>query len=289
MKASKKKEPLEREKKEIARDAEEEKVGPVIEKEIEKQEEKEKKEIKEEKEEKQEEKQEITEAKLSPEERRKREIAEKLASWKPKTEIGKLVKEGVITNIDEVLAKGRKILEPEIIDALIDWQYELIAIGQAKGKFGGGKRRAWRQTQKKTAEGNVPKFSAFAIVGDANGHIGYAMAKAKETLPAREKAIRKAKLNIFKVPRGCGSFDCICNEPHSIPLAIEAKCGSVRVKLMPAPRGAGLVADEEIKKIFRLVGIKDIYVKSFGKTRTKYNHAKAILEALRKLNKYVSQ
>lgn len=228
---------------------------------------------------------EVSVEKLSLEERHRKRIEENLSAWKPKTELGRLVKDGIITDIDEILKKGRKILEPEIVDALVDWSYELIAIGQAKGKFGGGKRRVWRQTQKKTAEGNVPKFSTMAVIGDKKGHIGYGLAKTKETLPAREKAIRKAKLNIFKIPLACGSFDCICNEPHSIPFVVEGKCGSVKVILKPAPKGVGLVSDEEIKKIFRLVGIKDIYMKSFGKTRTKFNHAKAVLNALKKLNK----
>lgn len=275
---SRKRESLEREKKEIAREGEEEKIELVIEKEIEEAEEIEKPEVKEEAK--------AIEVKLSPEERKKFELKEKLASWQPKTELGRLVKEGILTNIDDVLAKEKKILEPEIIDWLIpNLQVELINIGQAKGKFGGGKRRAWRQTQKKTAEGNVPKFSTMAVIGDGNGHLGLGYGKAKETLPAREKAIRKSKLNIFEVARGCGSFDCICNEPHSIPLKVEGKSGSAKVVLKPASRGTGLVADDEAKKIFKLAGIKDIYVKSFGKTRTKFNHVKAIILALQKLKK----
>jgi small subunit ribosomal protein S5 len=259
-----KKEPLEKEKKGLKREAIEEKVEEKIEKEVE-----------------------VEEEKLSEEEKRKKELEEKLASWLPKTELGRLVKEGKIKNIDEILEKNRKIFEPEIIDALLDLKVELIKIGQAKGKFGGGKRRIWRQTQKKSGEGNIPKFSALAVVGNMDGYLGIGMGKAKETLPAREKAIRKAKLNIFKVIRGCGSFECICNEPHSIPLKVEGKCSSVRVKLIPAPRGTGLVCDDEIKKIFRLAGIRDIYVKSSGQTRRKYNHVKAVIDALKKIGNYV--
>jgi small subunit ribosomal protein S5 len=259
-----KKEPLEKEKKGLKREAIEEKVEEKIEKEVE-----------------------VEEEKLSEEEKRKKELEEKLVSWIPKTELGRLVKEGKIKNIDEILEKNRKIFEPEIIDALLNLKVELIKIGQAKGKFGGGKRRIWRQTQKKSGEGNIPKFSALAVVGNMDGYLGIGMGKAKETLPAREKAIRKAKLNIFKVIRGCGSFECICNEPHSIPLKVEGKCSSVRVKLIPAPRGTGLVCDDEIKKIFRLAGIRDIYVKSSGQTRRKYNHVKAVIDALKKISNYV--
>jgi len=89
---------------------------------------------------------------------------------------------------------------------------DLISIGQSKGKFGGGKRRVWRQTQRKTEEGNVPTFSTMAVVGDENGHVGIGYGRAKETLPARDKATRKAKLNIMKVVRTCAGFDCSCEE-----------------------------------------------------------------------------
>ncbi|MEK6819296.1 MAG: hypothetical protein AABY10_05180, partial [Nanoarchaeota archaeon] len=89
-----------------------------------------------------------------------------LDSWMPKTKLGKAVKEGKIKDINLILSEGKKILEPEIIDWLIPVETDLLSIGQAKGKFGGGKRRAWRQTQKKTQEGNVLSFSAMAVVGD---------------------------------------------------------------------------------------------------------------------------
>ena len=39
--------------------------------------------------------------------------------WEPKTKMGKLVKEGTITDIDEIFEKGLPIMELEIVDALI--------------------------------------------------------------------------------------------------------------------------------------------------------------------------
>jgi len=214
--------------------------------------------------------------------RQKQEDAEKLASWVPKTKIGKAVKEGKEKDIDKILEKGKKILEPEIIDSLMNLENDLLSIGQAKGKFGGGKRRAWRQTQKKTKEGNVLSFSAMAVVGDKKGHIGLGYGRAKETLPAREKAVRKAKLNLVKIRRGCAHFDCSCNEEHTVPYVVEGKCGSVRIKLLPAPQGTGLVVGDECKKILRLAGIEDVYGNSKGTVRTTFNLAKACMKALEK-------
>lgn len=210
-------------------------------------------------------------------------IMEKLASWVPKTDLGKLVKAKKITNIDEILDNNKKILEEQIVDTLIKAKSELLFAGQSKGKFGGGKRRAWRQAQKKTKEGNVITFSSLIAVGDKNGHIGLGFGKAKETLPAREKAIRDAKKNIFKIKRGSGSFDGSCDKLHSIPFKVSGKCGSCSITLIPAPQGTGLVIGKEGKKILRLAGIEDVYSQSKGKTRTTLNYSKAIVNALRKL------
>jgi small subunit ribosomal protein S5 len=207
----------------------------------------------------------------------------KLENWTPKTELGRLVSSGKIKNLDEILDAGKKILESEITDSLISLQVELLNIGQAKGKFGGGKRRSWRQTQKKTQEGNVVTFSVLAVVGDGNGHVGIGFGRASETLPAKEKAIRDAKINIMRIKRGCASFDCSCEELHSIPFQTFGKCSSVEVKLIPAPQVTGLVVADEIKKILKLAGIKDVYGRAAGKTRTTLNVAKATIEALKKL------
>jgi small subunit ribosomal protein S5 len=209
---------------------------------------------------------------------------EKTLSWNPKTKLGKEVKEGKIKDIDVILDSNKKILEEEIVDFLVNVKSDLISIGQSKGKFGGGKRRAWRQTQRKTKEGNIPNFSTLAVVGDENGHIGIGSGKSKETLPARDKAIRKAKLNIMKVGRACSAFDCLCNEKHTVPFKVNGKCGSVKIELIPAPQGTGLVAGDELKKVLRLAGIKDIYTKTFGKKRTTFNLIKACIDALKKTN-----
>ena len=204
--------------------------------------------------------------------------------WEPKTKLGIEVKSGKIKNVDEILDNGKAILEPEIVDHLLEIKSDLISIGQAKGKFGGGKRRAWKQTQRKTKEGNVPTFSAMAVVGDENGHVGYGYGNAMETLPARDKALRKAKLSIIKIGRGCSSFDCDCSENHTIPFKITGKSGSVRITLIPAPQGTGLVVANELKKVLKLAGIKDVYSQSFGKVRTTFNLIKACFDALEKTN-----
>ena len=136
-------------------------------------------------------------------------------------------------------------------------------------------------------EGNVISFSTMAVVGDKNGHVGIGFGKAKETLPARDKAMRNAKLNIMKVKRGFENPFEDKGEPHTIPFKIQGKCGGVRITLIPAPRGTGLVVAGECRKILKLAGIKDIYSKSMGKTRTTFNLAGACIDALSKTTKMV--
>tara|TARA_Y100000034_G_scaffold66791_1_gene80600 strand:- start:1052 stop:1825 length:774 start_codon:yes stop_codon:yes gene_type:complete len=213
-------------------------------------------------------------------EKARQQAAQELEDWRPKTRLGLMVKSGKIKDMDEALKY--RILEAEIVDSLMDVKSDILNIGQAKGKFGGGKRRAWRQTQRKTKEGNVPTFSCMAVAGDGDSYIGLGYGRAKETLPARAKAVRKAKLNVFKINKSCSSFDCTCGEPHTVPFIVEGKAGSCRVKLMPAPQGTGLVVGDELKKILRIAGIKDVYSVTSGKIRTTLNLAKACINALEK-------
>jgi small subunit ribosomal protein S5 len=205
--------------------------------------------------------------------------------WKPKTEIGRKVLSGEINKIDQILDNGLKILEPEVVDLLIpELETDLMLIGQSKGKFGGGQRRVFKQTQKKTQEGNKPKFATFAVSGNRNGFVGVGYGKAKETVPAREKAIRNSKLDIIKIVRGNGSWEDTGKEPNTIPFAVEGKCGSVRIKLMPAPRGTRLCVEPECQRILKLAGIKDIWSKTQGQTKSKINLIKACIEALKQLS-----
>lgn len=210
---------------------------------------------------------------------------ELIAAWNPKTKLGLEVKSGKIKSLDEILDSNKKILEPQIVDKLISVKTDLIAQGQAKGKFGGGKRRAWRQTQRITREGGVLTFSAMAVIGDENGHVGIGKGRAGETLPARDKATRKAKLNVIRVKRDCAAFDCKCSEKHTVPFEVSGKSGSVGVTLIPAPQGTGLVCANELKKVLKMAGIKDVYSRTSGKVRTTFNLVKACMEALEKTNR----
>lgn len=216
----------------------------------------------------------------------KEEVLEVAAeeAWKPKTRVGQLVLEGKIKSIDEILEKGLRIKEPEVVDRLLpQLKSELALIGSRSGKGGGRQRIPVRITTKMTASGRRFHYSALAMVGDEEGHVGIGRGRSIEPRKAVEKAVAKAKLNLIKVPRGCGSWECRCELPHSIPFKTSGKSGSVRIELYPSPRGAGLVASEEAKKLLRLAGIRDVWSKSFGNTSMVINVVSACFDALKKL------
>jgi len=213
-------------------------------------------------------------------------LKDEFADWTPKTDLGRKVKNGEINDINQIIDEGKKIKETEIVDILLPGiETDLLLIGQAKGKFGGGKRRVFRQTQKKTREGNKPHFMTLAVSGNKDGYVGMGSGKSKETVPAREKAYRKAKLNMIKIRRGCGSWECGCRTGHSIPFKVKGKSGSVEIELIPAPKGTGLKAEKECQKILKLAGITDVWSRTKGKTTTKINLMNACFDALGKLMK----
>ena len=218
--------------------------------------------------------------------REEREPVDVRENWNPTTTVGKQVKAGEITDINQLFDAGLPILESEIVDVLLPGlQEDLLLIGQAKGKFGGGQRRIFRQTQKKTREGNKIKFMTCAVVGNKDGYVGVATGKSKETVPARDKAKRKARLNLIRVRRGCGSWECGCGGNHTIPFKVYGKCGSSEIILIPAPKGVGLCVEKQCKKLLQLAGLKDVYSKTKGQTKSKINLMTACFNALKKLSR----
>jgi small subunit ribosomal protein S5 len=217
---------------------------------------------------------------------REQMLNEKLMNWKPRTSLGRDVLDGKVTDIKEILKKGIKIKEPEIVDKLVpNLENELVLIGGRPGKGGGIERTPIRVSAKMHRSGRRYKYSAFAIVGNRDGVVGIGKGAGKEGRRAVQKAIEKAKLNLILVPMACGSWECRCGDNHSIPFKTEGKSGSVRVTLLPAPKGIGLAASDETKKLLRLAGLDDVWIKTLGATSTRYNLVKAVFDALRNLHK----
>jgi len=208
---------------------------------------------------------------VSRRDRRRRDVrrdkSESLEQWVPRTRLGKMIQEGRITSIEEVFVGGLQVREPQILDTLIpDLQEEVININLV---------------QKQTDAGEKSRFKAIVAVGNRDGYIGLGSGKASQVRNAIEKAAADARLNIVPVRRGCGSWECGCGKPHSVPFEIEGKCGGAKIIVVPGPRGLGLVASEVSKVILGLAGIKDCWTRSFGSTRTVPSFAYAVFDALK--------
>lgn len=205
--------------------------------------------------------------------------------WRPKTELGKKVLREEITDISTILRGRSKLKEPQIVDYLLpDLQDEVVLIGGTPGKGGGKRRIVSRRTARMHKSGRRFKTKAMVVVGNGNGYVGLAEGYAQDTRDAIEKARDNAKMKMIEVRRGCGSWECGCGEPHTIPFRATGKSGSVEVELLPAPRGIGQAVSEEVEKMIDLAGIEDIWIRSRGNTQSRENHVKAVFNALKNLN-----
>ncbi len=215
---------------------------------------------------------------------RRRKPFEEEKVWIPKTELGERVLKGEFKSLEEILKQGFVILEPEIIDHLVpDIKEDIVYIGGTPGKGGGIRRTATKKTSRMHKSGRRFKLTALVVVGNESGIIGLGKSSSKEHRIAIEKASEQAKLNIIRVKMGCGSWECACGGTHSIPFKTEAKEGSVKVVMLPAPKGTGIVASRAIKQIVQLAGIKDVWIKTYGKTATRANLSYAVFKAMQNL------
>jgi len=140
--------------------------------------------------------------------------------------------------------------------------------------------------QKQSAAGQRTRFKAYVIVGDSKGHIGLGVKCSKEVSIAIRAAIILAKLAVIPIRRGY--WGSRFAEPHTVPCKITGKCGSVRFRLIPAPRGTGLVAARVPKKVLEFAGVKDCYTCSSGQTKTQGNFLKATVHALSRTYAYLT-
>jgi len=179
------------------------------------------------------------------------------------------VKSNRVTSLEEYLELGYRVRDPQVIDLLIPkLREELISLSPV---------------QKQTDAGERTKSRAVLVIGDEDGHVGVGFGKAAQVSEAIAKASRRAKLNAIAVKRGCGSWECKCDQPHSIPFKVWGKTGSVKVLLIPAPRGLGLVASEATKVVLRLAGILDAWSKTWGSTSTPVSTVYATFNALKQV------
>ena len=113
-------------------------------------------------------------------------------------------------------------------------------------------------------------FSALVVVGNQNGKIGVAHAKAKQVPDAIKKANELARRNLVQIP---------LREGRTIHHDIYGKDGAGKIKLRAAPKGTGIIAGGAVRAVCEVLGIKDIVAKSLG-TANPHNVIRACMKAL---------
>jgi small subunit ribosomal protein S2e len=194
--------------------------------------------------------------------------------WIPVTRLGRLVKEGLITNVNDIFLFSMPIKESSIVDTLFPNETLFDEVMKIM------------PVQKQTSAGQRTRFKAFVIVGDKNGHLGMGVKCAKEVAIAIRGGIIAAKMALIPVRRGF--WGDRFGDVHTVPAKTNGKCGSVSVRIIPAPRGTGLVASPAPKKVMELAGISDAYTSSTGQTACKGNFVKATYAALKKTYSYLT-
>lgn len=186
----------------------------------------------------------------------------------PITKLGRLVADAKIKKLEEIYLHSLPIKEHQIVD-------EFLPSGKLKDEV-----MKVMPVQKQTSAGQRTRFKAFIVVGDSDGHVGLGVKCSKEVATAIRASIYLAKLNVVPVRRGYWGNKI--GDPHTVPLKVTGKCGSVSVRLVPAPKGTGLVAAGIPKKLLQMAGVQDCYTQSRGETRTLGNFVGATFLALKK-------
>merc|ERR1712083_1118909 len=206
--------------------------------------------------------------------RRRRRRGNDKEAWVPVTKLGRLVKAGHIKSLEEIYQFSLPIKEYQIVEHFLGESVlkdEVMKICPV---------------QKQTRAGQRTRFKAFVIVGDCNGHVGLGVKCSKEVATAIRGAIILAKLSVIPIRRGY--WGSTFGAPHTVPCKVTGKCGSVRFRIIPAPKGTGISAASVPKRLLKFAGIADCYTSSVGQTRCLGNFVKATYHAINKTYSYLT-
>jgi small subunit ribosomal protein S5 len=113
-------------------------------------------------------------------------------------------------------------------------------------------------------------FTALVVVGDEKEIVGIGYGKAREVPLAIQKAVERAKKNLYRVPK----------HGATITHQTVGVFGSGRVLLRPASAGTGVIAGGGVRAVLELAGIHDVLSKSLGLESLRTPHEVAELRGL---------
>lgn len=186
------------------------------------------------------------------------------------------MKSGLIKRLEEIYLFSLPVKEYQIIDFFYP---------PKEGKLKDEVMKIM-PVQKQTRAGQRTRFKAFVIIGDHDGHVGLGVKCSKEVATAIRGGIILAKLAVIPVRRGY--WGNMIGDPHTVPMKVTGKCGSVTVRLVPAPRGAGIIAAKVPKKVLQFAGVNDVYTQTKGRSKTMGNFVKATFFAIRETYAYLT-
>jgi len=125
----------------------------------------------------------------------------------------------------------------------------------------------------KTVKGGKKfSFTAFIVVGDEKGRIGFGSGKALEVSEAMRKAREHALKNIVKIELNGATLQ------HRV----VADHGASKVFMQPASKGTGIIAGGAMRAVFEVLGVQDVLAKTIGAS-TPINVVRATLNGLSSL------
>ena len=133
-----------------------------------------------------------------------------------------------------------------------------------------------RRVARVVAGGRRFSFRATLVIGNRKGDVGVGTAKATDTAGAIEKAFRKAKKNLIRVP---------ITKQGTIPYSVWSKFGASQIVLKPARVGKGLMAGGSVRIVCDLAGIQNITAKILSRSTNKLNNALATVEGLKQIKR----
>jgi len=128
---------------------------------------------------------------------------------------------------------------------------------------------AVNRTSKTVKGGRQFGFTAFTVVGDGAGRVGFGFGKAREVPVAISKAMAAARKNMVNVAL----------RKDTLHYAVKGSHGATRVLMQPASDGTGVIAGGGMRAVLECAGVRNVLAKSYG-SRNAINVVRATVKAL---------